>query len=250
MFLCSSLSYGGNNAHSSIRRKRTRKNPCTLISGPVYNAKYGFDLRLAPHRGLEFGADHQPCNHTVWFDAGRLSRKRCQERNLDDKDEILKKKKRSNLKRSSSRCIQGHSHCQKLGEDPARKERISMRLKPVFWSTVRWNFKRSSRTRPRPRSTSTYFYFGESSHEVIKKERADGKIISRWGNEMHTRQWSFQTDHQWTRQSWRVRDTLNSRIKLISTLPQIYLFGTRPLQLLTFTCLYRSRPSHRRANPA
>ena len=99
----------------------------------------------------------------------------------------------------------------KVGQDSVRKERISMRLKPVI--DQRFDGIATEAFAQDQDRQALIFYFGDSNCVIIQKEAADGRIISRWGSKIHTNQWSLKTDYNGTGQRWSVR-FLSSRTKL------------------------------------
>ena len=106
------------------------------------------------------------------------------------------------------------------------------------WPTVRWNSK--TRAQARSKSTNADFSFGEPSDEFIKKERTDGRSISRRRKEIHAYQWSFQTDRTGTRQRWSVRATWTLEQGSMWTFPRRHDIRSRLVLLWTFTCLCQS----------
>ena len=65
----------------------------------------------------------------------------------------------------------------KVGQDSVRKERISMRLKPVI--DQRFDGIATEAFAQDQDRQSLIFYFGDSNYGIIQKEAADGRIISR-----------------------------------------------------------------------
>ena len=180
----SSRSHGNIDAHSSIRTERTEKHSIQIEMGRMRNAVFWFDLRLAHHNGLKFW---QTINNAIILYDSVLADCLVQtvRRNLDDTEvEILCEKKKTELERREVLLIvllENPAYA-KAGRDLVREERISLRLEPVCDQRFDGIPKRNCRTRSRP--TSADFSVGESSYELIKEERTDGRLLTEEGKKV------------------------------------------------------------------
>ena len=98
------------------------------------------------------------------------------ERNLDDTDaELLLKK--THERRELPRVVVMDDTAVKVGQDSARKERISMRLKPGI--DQRFDGIATEAFAQDQDRQALIFYFGDLNYGILQKEAADGRIISR-----------------------------------------------------------------------
>ena len=125
MLLCSSCSDGGNNPHFSIRRKRTEKNdtPCSIL--------IWFETRT----GLRLGilANHQSCDHIIWFDANRLCGKSCQKKSASYNSWDSSRNRTDWGQRGSSRDLERKLRCNYWRRCHSQREDLD-EVETRYWS--------------------------------------------------------------------------------------------------------------------
>ena len=199
--LYSSRSYAGNNAHSSIR-SNTAKHPYTLKWEPVDNAVYWFELRLAQNKGLELWLT---INDAIILCDSMLADclVKAVKRKLHDTEAEILFERRELEQRQVLRVYWKTIPLPKPGEILYASKESHWGWKELLINDGLMEFP----MKPSNKLQALCYYFGESSYEVIKKERADGQICPDDVKTFTRCQWSFQADHKGTRQHWRVRDT-------------------------------------------